>query len=39
MLDFRLGRNTKSARFYRVFNEMPALLLVAVLLLVVRKPF
>ncbi|HEY1773288.1 MAG TPA: CopD family protein [Gammaproteobacteria bacterium] len=39
MLDFRAGRNTRSARFYRVFNEFPALLLVAILLLVVVKPF
>jgi putative membrane protein len=39
MLDFRAGRNTRSARFYRVFNELPALILIAVLLLVVIKPF
>jgi putative membrane protein len=37
--DFRAGRNTRSARFYRLFNELPALLLLAVLLLVVFKPF
>jgi protoporphyrinogen IX oxidase len=39
MVDFRDGRNSRSARFYRVFNEFPALLLVAILLLVVVKPF
>jgi len=39
MRDFRAGRNTRSARFYRMFNEVPALLLVGVLILVVVKPF
>jgi len=39
MRDFRARRNTRSARFYRIFNELPALLLLAILLLVVLKPF
>ena len=39
MRDFRAGRNTRSARFYRMFNEAPALLLIGVLILVVVKPF
>jgi putative membrane protein len=39
MRDFRAGRNTRSTRFYRMFNEVPALLLVGVLILVVVKPF
>jgi putative membrane protein len=39
MRDFRSGHNTRSARFYRLFNELPALLLLAVLLLAVVKPF
>ena len=39
MRDFRAGQNTRSARFYRMFNEAPALLLIAVLILVVVKPF
>ena len=38
MLDFRARRNTRSARFYRLFNEVPALLLLGVLFLVVLKP-
>ena len=36
---FELGRNTRSHKFYRWFNEVPVLLLVAVVLLVVLKPF
>ncbi|HSN17679.1 MAG TPA: protoporphyrinogen oxidase HemJ [Gammaproteobacteria bacterium] len=39
MRDFRARRNTRSARFYRIFNELPALLLLVILLLVVVKPF
>ncbi len=38
MRDFRARRNTRSARFYRLFNEVPALLLLGVLFLVVLKP-
>jgi protoporphyrinogen IX oxidase len=36
---FRDGRNRRSARWFRVFNEVPALLLVAIVVLVVVKPF
>ncbi|HEY0916029.1 MAG TPA: protoporphyrinogen oxidase HemJ [Solimonas sp.] len=36
---FAQERNTKSARFYRIMNEVPALALVAVVILVVVKPF
>jgi len=36
---FARGSNRRSARWYRVFNEAPALLLVAIVLLVVLKPF
>ena len=36
---FRDRRNTRSARWLRVFNEVPALLLIAVVVLVVVKPF
>ena len=31
-------RNTKSEKFYRVFNEIPVVLLVAIVILVVVKP-
>lgn len=36
---FRDGRNQRSARWYRFFNEVPVLLLVAAVILVVVKPF
>ncbi len=36
---FREGRNKRSARWFRIFNEVPALLLVAIVILVVVKPF
>jgi protoporphyrinogen IX oxidase len=35
----RLGRNIHSDRWYRVFNEVPGLLLIAIVLLAVMKPF
>jgi putative membrane protein len=37
--DFRLGRNRRSARWFRVYNELPALVLIGVVVLVVVKPF
>jgi putative membrane protein len=36
---FQLEKNTHSSKFYRFFNEFPALLLIAIVLLVVLKPF
>jgi putative membrane protein len=36
---FRADRNTRSHVFYRWFNEFPALILIAVVLLAVVKPF
>jgi putative membrane protein len=39
MLDFRAGRNTRSHVWYRWFNELPTILLFAVVFLVVLKPF
>ncbi len=35
---FRLGNNRHSGRYYRWFNEIPALLLVAIVLLAVLRP-
>ncbi len=35
---FTLGKNTKSARFYRIINEIPTLLMIAIILLAVIKP-
>ena len=39
MLDFRDDRNQRSHRWYRLFNEVPVLFLVGVVILVVVKPF
>jgi putative membrane protein len=36
---FAADRNSRSERWFRVFNEMPALLLIAIVILVVVKPF
>ena len=36
---FRIGENCKSHVFYRYFNEIPALLLLGILILVIIKPF
>lgn len=36
---FREDRNRHSARWYRYFNEAPSLLLVAIVLLVIVRPF
>ena len=36
---FAADRNSHSERWYRVFNELPALLLIAIVTLVVVKPF
>ena len=37
--DFEADRNTRTARFFRFWNEVPTLLLIAIVLLVVLKPF
>jgi putative membrane protein len=39
MGDLRVGRNRRSPRWYRVFNEAPGLLLIAIVILAVVKPF
>ena len=36
---FRQRRNTRSVRWLKLWNELPALLLVAIVVLVVVKPF
>jgi putative membrane protein len=36
---FESGRNTRSHTFYRWFNEIPAVMLLAIVVLVVVKPF
>ncbi|MEC5399422.1 CopD family protein [Uliginosibacterium sp. H1] len=37
--DFQGGRNTRSDKWYRVYNEVPAVALILVVWLVVVKPF
>jgi putative membrane protein len=37
--DFEADRNRHSARFYRIINEVPAIFMVAIVILVVVKPF
>ncbi|MCC5015963.1 MULTISPECIES: protoporphyrinogen oxidase HemJ [unclassified Legionella] len=36
---FAQDKNEKRARFYRIFNELPTLFLLAIVFLVVLKPF
>jgi len=36
---FERGVNTRSHKWFRVFNEAPVLLLLAIVILVVVKPF
>jgi protoporphyrinogen IX oxidase len=38
MRDFRAGRDHHSQRWYRIFNELPGLLLIAIVVLVVVQP-
>ena len=37
--DFAAGRFTNSSRFYRIVNEIPTVIMIAIVLLVVLKPF
>ena len=37
--DFALDRNTRSQKFYRIINEVPAVLMIGIVILVVVKPF
>jgi putative membrane protein len=37
--DFAEDRNTRSARFFRIANEVPPLLMVLIVILVILKPF
>ncbi|MGH8187211.1 MAG: protoporphyrinogen oxidase HemJ [Steroidobacteraceae bacterium] len=39
MVALREGRNRRSQRWYRLFNEVPSVLLIAIVALVVVKPF
>ena len=37
--DFAADRNVRPARFYRMWNEVPTLLMIVIVFLVVLKPF
>jgi putative membrane protein len=37
--DFAEDRNTRSARFYRILNEGPTVLMIGIVILVIVKPF
>jgi protoporphyrinogen IX oxidase len=39
MRDFAADRNQRSAKFYRIINEIPTLLLIGIVILAVVKPF
>lgn len=39
LADFKRNRNKRSHRFYRVFNEVPVLILFTVIILAVVKPY
>ena len=36
--DFRLNKNTKSSKFFRIINEVPTLLLILIVFIVIFKP-
>ena len=37
--DFEKGENKRSAKFYRIINEVPAILMILIVILVIVKPF
>lgn len=37
--DFAKDANTRPAKFYRIWNEAPTVLMIAIVMLVVLKPF
>jgi putative membrane protein len=37
--DFAEDRNTRTAKFYRVINEVPTVLMIGIVILVIVKPF
>ena len=39
LADFKQDRNTRSSKFYRIFNEVPVLILLACIILAVVKPY
>ena len=39
LIEFAAGKNQHKAKFYRVQNEVPTILMIAIVVLVVAKPF
>ena len=39
VMRFSREKNTRTSRFYRIFNEAPTILLISIILMVVLKPF
>ena len=39
LADFKHDRNKRSDKFYRIINELPVLVLLAIIFLAVMKPF
>jgi putative membrane protein len=39
MMDFAINQNKKSATYFRVFNEIPSILMVFIVIIAVTKPF
>ena len=37
--EFARGRNTRSERFFRIWNEVPTILMIGIVILVIVKPF
>ena len=37
--DFEADRNTRPARFYRMINEVPTVLVIVIVIMVIVKPF
>jgi putative membrane protein len=37
--DFALGRNQRPARFFKLWNEVPTVLMIGIVILVIVKPF
>ncbi|MCW5774106.1 MAG: protoporphyrinogen oxidase HemJ [Rhodospirillaceae bacterium] len=37
--DFALDRNTRPARFYKIWNEVPTVLMIVIVIMVIGKPF
>ena len=37
--DFAADRNTRPAKFYRMINEVPTVLMIGIVILVIVKPF